>query len=110
MYLAGCTIPRVYHRVYLAGCILPYIPQGVPSRVYTSLYALLHPGYTLYIPCCLVYRSSCPVCVPLPEDGALGSNLGIVREYEAHRGLLSSKVCRMVGDCAQSYSLSPWIN
>ena len=75
---------RLYLRVYYASlCTM----VGIYASLCTMVGRYL-PVYTWYIPpCtpwvyprtsrCLVYRSSCPVCVPLPADGALGSNLGI---------------------------------
>ena len=76
----GWYIPQGVPRVYLGrGIPLPICLPTIPRRVYPPYMPLLpyHPGYTTLPPCCPVYRSSCPVCSPLPDDRALGSNLRI---------------------------------
>jgi len=85
---------RVYPRVVYTRVYISYMPPYVLCWVYTSLPCLLlyTPGYTPYIPYCTVYRSSCLTWCPLPAEGALGSNLGLIRENEAHSAHFLPKV------------------
>ena len=79
----GCT---------MVGYMPPYLASLGTSRTYY---------------CCPVYRSSCPVLHPLPEEGALGSKK---ENLLGKRTLFASKpliLLRLVGDSAQSYSLLP---
>jgi len=108
-YTTGCTVgtmvgipqgvhrvhkvvyPRGVHRVGIPGCIChPTYPGGYTRVYYASLLYL--PGYTHGIHCRLVYRSSCPSSNPLPDDEALGSNLGLIRDMRRREGFLALKV------------------
>ena len=100
VYLSGCTreamlgVPlRVYQGGY-AGGISPYIPPGYMQGVYLSIY---HPGIPPWVHHGMHHHHDCTGarCVQrrrCVREEALGSNLGLVRESEAKRGLLSPKV------------------
>jgi len=110
--------PRVYHRVYITRIppwvyyrvyIAQYASLGIP-QVYiaqdTSLYASLVPWWvyhtSLYMPSYVLPGTPC--CTPthpvlpgtlsppgtVPDDEALGSNLGLIREKEASARLNAS--------------------
>jgi len=85
-------------------CICPGTYGG---RYTTLVYTLpIHPGYT---PLLLVHPAhACryPVAGRVAGREALGSTLGLIREYEAQRGLLLSFLLRLLGTSAQSYSAS----
>jgi len=75
-------IPAGYTTPYYPGCVYAslYIPHPYPPWVYhpTHSVTVSAPVGLLVLPCC--------------GERALGSNLGIVRGYEAQRIFLSSKV------------------
>jgi len=93
-------IPRVY-RVYpslytqgVQGVSLPICPPYVPGYthhpcIYTTLPLRVYPRCTLCHDCTGVRCVRGASCV---REEALGSNLGIIRDNEAHRALLSPRV------------------
>jgi len=95
----GVGIPG---RVYI-GCIPPYMPPyctWVDTSLYTSLlyhgvYAgIYHPMYSrVHHPCYTVYHDQGVRCTLLPDDGALGSTLRIVKAMRRIEASQPPKVC-----------------
>jgi len=118
VYLGGDTmvgVPRVYRGWCIAGyaslyprwciCLLTVLPYPPPW------YMPPIPPW-VYLP---PYRTWCStgssgLGVALPAEGALGSNLGLIRENRRKEASLSPKVWGKSEASAQSYSHLPGIN
>ena len=68
----------------------PYYPRwGIPASL---LYTLYTPGYTTVLLLYTVYHDQGVRCVPLSDDEALGSTLGLIRKVRRIETLLLPKV------------------
>ena len=112
VYTQGGVYAR-YHReatlVYMPGTIgrLPWcIYHGVHSPVYHPVYIAQYTtlGTPSYLHVRHAKRAARQRAV---EGGGPGLKGGESPGYEARRAFLSPKVCEMVGDSAQSCSVSP---
>jgi len=85
---------------------IPPMYPGIPWWVYTTLYTV-HP-----VPPWVYHRMSCTpstsaLATSLPDNEALGSKKEISLGESLSAALRTSKVLRLIGDSAQSYSALP---